>query len=129
MTTPAAILAALDEAAPLSVRRWLRAGDAARRAQEAIARVRSLPPAPVEFPISDEALTRALDAYSRAHDRLLPTGWFPVQVSTPTGPVTVEFAPPLRPIRGMPRTGFRVRFAGVQAQHKAPNEPGRVWAL
>lgn len=127
-----AVLTALDEAAPLELRRWLRTGSFAQAALAAIARAfgrqRSAPPV-AEFPIPDEALTRALDAYSQTRNRMLPADWFPVTVGTPDGPVTVEFAPPLHPRRGLPRTGFRVRFAGLQAQHKAPDEPGRAWVL
>lgn len=127
-----AILNILDAAAPLELRQWLRTGSFAQAALAAIARAFGSPsaaPSIAEFPIPDEALTRALDTYSKTRNRMLPVDWFPVTVGTPDGPVTVEFAPPLHPRRGLPRTGFRVRFAGLQAQHKAPDEPGRAWVL
>lgn len=128
----ATILNTLDAAAPLELRQWLRTGSFAQAARAAIARAFGPPsatPSVVEFPIPDEPLTRALDTYSKTRNRLLPVDWFPVTVAAPDGPVTVEFAPPLHPRRGLPRTGFRVRFAGLQAQHKAPDEPGRAWVL
>lgn len=126
--TPAEVLILLDQAAPIELRRWLRTGNNAAAASARIALVRT-PQAASQFPLPDEALTRALDAYSKARGRLLPVDWFPVTVTTPAGPVVVEFAPPLHPRPGLPRTGFRVRFAGLQAQHKAPDEAGRTWAL
>ena len=144
---PNSTLRYLDERAPHALRLWLREGGNAARALACIVRAQApadpvtvLVPDPVPvptqaqapasgpgFPLPDEALTAALNTYSKARGRLLPADWFPVQVDTDSGPVVVEFAPPLHPRPRLPRTGFRVRWEGHEAQHKAPDEAGRIW--
>lgn len=139
---PDSTLRYLDERAPHALRLWLRKGDNAARALACIGRaqVPVSAPDPIQdsthtptqaqapgFPLSDEALTAALNTYSKARGRLLPADWFPVQVDTATGPVVVEFAPPVCPRPRLPRTGFRVRWEGHEARHKAPDETGRTW--